>query len=470
MKQIFKIILLMFFLSAYSGSSLKSNCYPRSIFVPRQLSYNPILENALTIDMQHNKAWDCVFSVKPLYTQSVGSTFEEYFTINHKCSLNIQEDGSGDISSLWFKVISSDPTFYNSQLSFNPKRTTYGGLLYFDAQLSNHFHISVNTALINTHNNIHLCEKNINNLGTADYTTVTQSLAASERLFGKVQGAHSKTGFDDIQIKMIYNPYQTKRFYWDFYGLFGIPTGDGSNAHYLFEPLVGSRHIQLGLGTNAEWCITNNHGRTLKFIGEAKYRYGFKAREVRSFDLKKNGQWSRYMLFVNELDKYSTYPAINDLTFNAQVTPRSSFDLYLAADFTIKAWDFELGYNLWCRSAEKISLCSQSLNSVGVADLRGIAAQNPQSASTANIAQGDVVGINQMTSDATFIPVTMSDINSISGAQPFSLSNSIYGAIGYTFDAERYDIQLGIGGSYEKGSSGNTPDNGTVWLSFNLLG
>ncbi len=470
MKRIAKIITLIPILSLYSSSTMQGNsCYPRSIFVPRQLSYNPILENALVIDAQHTEMWDYVFSVKPIYTQSVGSKFQEYFTIGHKCSLDVQEDGSGDISSLWFNVVSSDDTFYSSQLSFRPKRQTYGGLFYFAAQLPYNFQLTINTALVTARNNMNICEKSIQNLGTCDgYDTVTQSFANCERFFGRICGAQTKTGLDDIQVKLLYNFYKTNSWYGDVYGLLGIPTGNGSKAKYLFEPLVGSKHVQLGLGTNAQWNIMVNDYGTFSLLGEAKYRYGFRAKECRSFDLKNNGQWSRYMLFVDESDKYSFFPAINDLTFKAEVTPQSSFDLYLAAHFNRKAWNVELGYDLWYRSAEKISLCCNQLPTVGIADLRGIAAQDPQSASTAHISQGIEPDINQMISDASFVPVTLADINLCSGAQASSLSNAVYGSVGYTFDAQYHTIQVGFNAAYEHGSSVNTPDNVFVWLSFDL--
>jgi hypothetical protein len=463
-----KILAIIAILISTSSPIKSTSCYPRSIFVPRQLSYNPILENSLTRNT-HLETYDYIFSIKPIYTQSVGSKFQKYFTINHAGSLNVQEDGSGDISSLWFKVVSSDDTFYSSKLSFHPKRQTYGSLLYLAAQLTDNVQLSINTALVSARNNIHLCEKNIQNLGVdTGYSTITESFSNCERKFGRICGTQTKTGLDDIQVKALYTFYKNDCMAWDIYGLLGIPTGKGSKARYLFEPLVGSNHVQLGVGAQGYWQIWENECNAWSLRGEAKYRYGFEGKERRSFDLKKNGQWSRYMLFVNEFDKFSTFPAINDLTFKAYVTPRSSFDLYLATQCQHQSWNFELGYDLWYRSAEKISLpCN--LARVAVADLREIAAQDPHSASTANISQGVQPGINQMVSDPTFVLVDMSnDINCKSGAQAASLSNSVYGSIGYAFDIKCHKMQVGLNVAYERGSSVNTPDNIAAWLNVDL--
>lgn len=453
------------------GSYLQAeNFYPRSIFVPRQLSYNPIFENALMLENKIDEEWDWIFSVKPIYTQSVGSKFKKYFTINHKCSLNVQENGSGDVDSLWFNVIAPTGTFYSSELSFKPKRQTYGAVLYFAAQLPCNFQVAITTALVTARNSMHLCESTIENPGTCPgYATLTQSFANCSRIFGRIDGTHKKTGVDDVQVKLIYEACKNDCFYWDMYGLVGIPTGEGSKAYNLFEPLVGSKHAQLGLGTDAQWNIMERDCWSWTLLGEAKYRYAFKADEYRSFDLLPNGQWSRYMLFVNASDPYSFYPAINNLTFQTKVTPRSSFDLYLATHANYNAWNFEIGYDFWYRSAEKVALCCAQLpNNVGIADLKGIAEQNPHSASTANISQGILAGTNQMVSDTTFIPVTMSDINCISGAAPRGISNSVYGSIGYKFERDCYDLQIGLNASYEGGSNVNTPDNVSTWLNVDL--
>lgn len=473
MKNISQIALIS--VALFFGSTNESkSCYPRSIFVPHQLTYNPIFEHALELSAERAEPWNYMLSVKPIYTQSVGSKLQKYFTINHKCSLNVREDGSGDISSLWFNVVSSNDTFYNSTLSFHPKRQTYGGLLYFTAQLPCGFQLAINTAILTARHNMHLCEKDaqhlatIQNLGTCPgFSTIAESFANPERLFGRICGTRKKTGLDDIQVKALYTFYSHPCFEGALFGLLGIPTGKGSKARYLFEPLVGSKHVQLGFGVDGQWQITQSDINTWSLRGEAKYRYAFKGNEIRSFDLKKNGQWSRYMAFVDQTDKYAFYPAINDLTFKSCVSPRSSFDLYVATQFNHCNWNFELGYDLWYRNAEKVSVPFQLFES-GIADLRGIALQNPHTANTANISQGIQPGVNQMISDPSFAPITIDDINLTSGAQAASLSNSVYGSIGYLFKRNCYALQVGLNVAYERGTSVNTPDSIATWLNLDL--
>ena len=123
-----------------------------SIFVPRQLSYNPIFENAdeASLRMVNRDGFlqsflseKLVISAKPIYTQNIGSKFGQYFNIDNKSVLNVREDGSGDIGSLWFQVEDNGATnFYSSELSFNPRRRTLGMMLYAELLFSKRFYIN----------------------------------------------------------------------------------------------------------------------------------------------------------------------------------------------------------------------------------------------------------------------------------------------------------------------------------------
>jgi len=478
-------LLLYILLALSTHATIRGICsdYAHSIFIPRQLSYNPIFENALVFDKNEDlKCWDWIFSAKPIYTQNVGGKFKRYFNINHKSCLNVQENGTGDVDSLWFQDISSNTTMYSSTLSFNPKRRTYGSMLYLALELPHNFELSVNTSVVKATNNMHICESNINNLGTVPgFETITQAFSTSPAvtlalgsptlLYGRICGSHSQVGADDLQIKLIRHMCSNDDLYWDFYGLVGVPTGKGSKARNLFEPIVGSNHVQLGFGTDGKWDAKKYDCGALSFLGELKWRYGLSANEIRSFDLCANGQWSRYLLLVNESAPSAPFQAINDLTFKAKVTPRISVDLYLAAHWSTKKWNFEVGYDFWYRQSEKVSLtnCASFATPVGIADLPGIAALHPHTASTANISQGVLPGSNTIVSDATFIPLTLSNINLTSGAQPQNISNSIYASAAYDYTWRKYQTQIGINASYEIGAGVNTPDNVSVWLNLDLF-
>ncbi len=483
-----------------------------TIFVPRQLSYNPIFENALTCSLKvfhqdrfsHlHKSEHFLLAAKPIYTQNVGSKFAQYFTINNKPVLNVQENGTGDISSLWFQTL-TQTGFYSSGLSFTPKRKTVGMMLYALLNLTEHISFCVNTALINTRNTMNIFEKNLALIGEVPgLQTITSAFSNSDMQYGAINGIQSKSGVDDIQVKFVYHSYasqsahydsdtidmyhvaksinkfysdkhkhahdqdESRKLFWEVYALAGIPTGAGSQAQYLFEPLVGSRHAQIGLGGNLHY----NYGK-IKFQAEAKWRYAFAADEMRSFDLTKNGQWSRYMLFVNFVNKMLPYPAINNSTFLAQVIPQNSFDLYCAAYWDYREnWHYEIGYDFWIRQAEKIAVSPiLPQPSIGMADLYNISrVTNPQSASTANISQGVITGQNTAPSDTAFVAIQPTNFNLASAAAPQSISNSIYASIAYSKEMMHHVVRTGLSLAYECGHGINVPNNLAIWLNLDVL-
>lgn len=468
----YKQLVSILTVASISTQLLNADCYAHSIFVPRQIAYNPMYEDALIFD-EYAHMDQFLLSVKPIYTQTVGNSLKKYFNINHACTMQVAEDGSGDIDSLWFQVISSPDTFYSSTLSFSPVQKTYGALLYFAWLLPEDFAITINTAIIERKNNMHICETNIKpgTLGQVPgIATMKQAFANPSMLYGKICGTRSESGFDDVQIKVLKNfrLCDDASFFGDIYALVGIPTGSGSRAQYLFEPLVGSKHAQFGLGFNVEKSFDTCLCNELSIYGEFKWRYGFKGTEIRSFDMSPNGQWSRYLLFTTPTDTATPFPAINNLTFKTEVTPRNSLDLLLAAHVEVDAFSFELGYNVWYRQAEKVSPCI-TLPQVGIADLVGIAQlNNPNpvivtSSSKATISEGVFPNEFQMPRDTSYTLVTPGNINLCSGAQPTAVINGIFGSIGYRCNA----VDFGINASYE-GANSNTASVASVWANIDI--
>jgi hypothetical protein len=288
--------------------------------------------------------------------------------------------------------------------------------------------------------------------------------------YGKVCCA-SLVGVDDVQIKFLKNftLCDDNSVFGDIYALLGVPTGHGSKAVTLFEPIIGSNHVQIGFGLNAEKSFDLCFCDTFSLYGELKWRYGFNGKETRSFDMTPNGQWSRYMLFTTPLAPAEPFPAINDLTFKATVAPRNSFDLLIAAHAELNSWSFELGYNFWYRQAEKVCPCID-LPNVGIADLVGIAQlanQNPVTVTTssmATISEGVFPNTFQMPRDAAYTLVMAKNINARSGAQPTSLSNAVFGSIGYQCDS----VDFGINASYEGAANSNMASVVSVWASIDL--
>lgn len=456
------------------GSLSAKDNYPRTVFVPRQFSYNAFLESSLrnspALDGTNNYQFHC--SAKPIYSQNVGSKLRKYFSVNHQESMNVQENGSGDIDSLWFQVISPANTSYASALSFKPTWQTLGSLLSGEWKMPYNTVLSFNTAVLRTQTSMHISEANNANQGTISYLrTIADSFNNVNRTYGRIENTHvDVVGVDDIQLKLSKTVLNDNQNCLNLYGLLGIPTGSGSKAYNALEPLVGSKHWQIGLGSDYCRELFSNDSGSLALHSDLRWRYGFAAQERRLFDLTANGQWSRHLLLVNESDKYTNSFATNKLALLAQVTPRSSLDFSCALHFNKSNFNYEVGYNLWYRSSEKAALknSSQFAANNGIADLVGIISLNPQSAGTATIAQSVVAGQYQMTSDTAFTPITLNNLNLRSGAAAASLSQTIYASVGFVTHDLTTPVHCGLSLAYEMGRDVQTPDAFYVWATAGI--
>ncbi|MDP3889308.1 MAG: hypothetical protein Q8Q25_02060 [bacterium] len=152
------------------------------------------------------------------------------------------------------------------------------------------------------------------------------------------------------------------------------PIGNRPKGKYLFEPIIGNgHHWEVGGNINAHYTMWNNHDETKK-IGlyfDANITHLFRTTQKRTFDLKNNGPFSRYML-AEELGtpiesnlkgdgitpsaqfKNEFAPVANLTNINVAVSSALQADVVLMANFTGECFSFDIGYNLWARTCEKI--------------------------------------------------------------------------------------------------------------------
>jgi hypothetical protein len=424
--------------------------------------------------------------VKPFYQQSKGSA--RYFLPNNKCSIVLAEDGTGDVNSLWLNLIAPVGSSYHSKVCFDPKRKAYGAVITCYADLCpwvDGLWASLNTAIIGVEHDLNIKETNSQADGTiSGFSNFCQALNNNVFTFGKMSCCSMKKhGLDDIQLKLGYDFVDSDCGRLALFGVLAIPTGDDSKARYLFEPLVGSKNVGLGFGFNGDYLLSENSCREWALLGDFKYSYAFSAHEERSFDLCLNGDWSRYLQVVQEDARLVPSPAINALTLPVDVTPRGTIDVWAAIHLEQNCWNYEVGYNLWWRQAEEISLKSNSCDTScktnvdvnasigGIFDIAGFCSPATiTTASTATIAQSVASSSNPVTSDAVFTPTTLQDISVSSGAHPNALSNKLYASIGYVPGEETCLPSVSVLGSYEIAHNQNALDQWAIWanIAFNF--
>lgn len=449
-----------------------------SLLVPRSISHNATYE--LGLDNYHiyhhgNKKPAFSFYATPFYTQSTNdNALAQYFLPGHASSLNIQENGSGNVGSLWLNLIAEPGLYYSSTVKISPVRKAVGSYFYarldMDGLLPDaHWAIkniwfSTSFAAMKVEHRLKVRESLTGDMvyGTlSGITTGIEALNNPTWTAGKFSTSTlSQSGVDDIQMKLGDNYFFNKeQSHIGLYLVGSIPTGNKPTGKYIFEPLVGTKHWAVGAGLNGDFSLYKEDQSQLSLMLDAKYRYLFSGTERRSFDLAANGDWSRYLLVVNENATSLSMPGINVATTEVNVTPRSQIESWLGLHYEFFQWNIEAGYNLWWRASDKISGEVDFPPNTGIYDIAGAVGGTPVSASEANISEA-AMGPNIAPSDTVFTPSTKLKLSS--GEQPSALVNGLYLATSYNNNNLRCPFLCGVGGGYEFASA-NTLAQWSLW-------
>ena len=455
-----------------------------SMLIPRSITHNATYELALdNYHIYHHNNDVCSafsFYVTPFYTQSHNKrALARYFLPQNSCNLNIQENGSGNVGSLWLNLIAAPGLLFSSTVSIAPVRKAVGGYFYVRLDMSRwqpdacwlikNLYVVMSFAAFQAEHMLNMREVLT---GDMTYGTITGITTGIQALNNPTWSAGKfsvcplkKIGVDDIQFKLGDDWFFCNdQSHIGLYLVASVPTGNRPKSNYVFEPLVGTKHAAFGAGINADFALYEDDGSHLACMFDIKYRYLFSGCERRSFDLCANGDWSRYLLIVNEATTSLSMPGINAATLWVQVTPRSQIEAWFAVHYELCHWNIEAGYNLWWRAADKLCGNNQLPPDTGIYDLAGAVGGTPISASKANITES-AIGPNSAPSDTVFTPSTL--LNFSSGAQPQTFVNGIYGACSYNDNDVRCPYLIGFGGGYEFADR-NTLAQWSLWGKVGL--
>lgn len=192
----------------------------------------------------------------------------------------------------------------------------------------------------------------------------------------------TKAGFADLRAELGWNFLQNENHFVGINIQAAAPTGNRRRAEFVMEPVVGNgHHWELGAGISAGFRshCSSHEDRSFGFYFDANITHLFKSKEGRTFDLigKDN---SRYMLaaqFTQDVIgglggvtatsgspieatlatsqfNYVYAPVANLTTANLNVSVGVQADIVAMFNFTCGKFSWDLGYNFWGRSCEKI--------------------------------------------------------------------------------------------------------------------
>lgn len=184
-----------------------------------------------------------------------------------------------------------------------------------------------------------------------------------ERLkYGKICDAQTLKGLAALEIVLGYDFIRRETSHVGFNVRASAPTGSRPKGTFFFEPRVGcGKNWQVGIGFTGHTRLWEKDGeQELAMYVDANFINLIKARQTRSFDFTKNGFFSRYIL-AKEFNKDGEFaekilPAINFTTLECNVHVSIMVDMVFMFGYTYNDFLFDIGYNGWIRSREKISL------------------------------------------------------------------------------------------------------------------
>ena len=309
------------------------------------------------------------------------------------------ERQKGDILADYFGL----PADFSSTVNFSPNITStiidFDWFQAFDAYLPGLF-IIVHMPVVHTKWDLNMCEVGINP-GTAFYPagymsnanipaaslpqSVTQAMKGNtvfgdmqEPLrYGKIFGRQQRSRIAELQTTLGWNYNQP----WYHAGIsfrVGAPTGNPTNAQFIFEEIVGNRHhwdVGMGLSGHVNMWEDKEKGRCVAMYLDAHVSHLCTSQQKRSFDFTKNGDGSRYILLqqiespsqdvlINGTAPTNQYignlvPAINYTTFDTKISIGVQADVVLKLAYQRDGFEVDFGYNFWANSKEKLH-CRES--------------------------------------------------------------------------------------------------------------
>lgn len=280
--------------------------------------------------------------------------------------------------------------------------------------------------------------------------------------FGKVTCPRSKKSFGEIELSLGYNCINTPNGHVGFNIRGAIPVGNKPNPEYLFAPVVGNgRHGVVGAGFRGHIDIWNGDcDQVIALWCVLNITHLFASRHIRSFDICPAGFGSRYMLakLFDDTGNYNgnTVPLINRTTLCCDVTIPGEFDVVIMAAYTNPCITFDLGYNGWIRSHEKIKLVNRfEHNTIALKGIQNVATLVGLSNATQSTAtlRGNEFALQAAVADPNppvFIEPCCIDVRS--AANPRTFTHKIFGNLQYSCDdACCYCFLgfIGVGGQVE---------------------
>ena len=260
-----------------------------------------------------------------------------------------------------------------------------------------------------------------------------------------------------------------------------FPTAPKGTAEYLFEPLLGSNgHGTLGVYATLHETLWRWQQLVIDLKAHVHYQAQLSGTELRTFDLMQAGAWSRYLLLIDATrNPFSAVSGVNFLTRSTHVAVRNQGTAGMAFQANFKGVSASVGYGVFVREKERLSLRSQLSPTLFIAgQFAPLDQQSPPRAAIyagakdTNISQHIAVFQNAFGDPSeranAGLALTNSDLDLQSAAMPQYLSHELNASLAFAGTINDQEVQLRFGGSYEWLQSGRSFDVFSVFGALSV--
>ncbi len=486
-----KKLLIVGLLACMRIHSLTANNAYRSYFSVRPYSQHVTPQNILVGQAHDNGYVLKMSSIEATIFGGVSTNSEKlakYFFFGGKTELVVRETPPANViaTELGQDILADNFNIdvqdgFRSVISLKPKQTFVGVALSAKKHFREKYWASVEVPFLRVRNDLHFVEKITNpavhneNLSIDSAPTAGNMKDAFKQpamKYGKIDGPQKKRGVGDVTLKFGYDCPHFNRddlFITSYLGVV-LPTSNKPKAVYMFEPLLGNGgHTALMFGSRGEVELRNYRNGTIWMSWGIESQYLFQNIQKRSFDLKRNGAWSRYLqMYATEAKRASNTAigrsfGINLLTLDAKVTPGYIATFNTALSYVGKQWHGTIGYTTIARQKETIKLKNAWQEGPMITAYVLADGVNPFHAIGTELADLD----SNAAPDSAASVIKATDIDLNSAAHPATISNMLYVSIG-AYCPCNYQRVFEAGVSYECGKDNTTLNRMGAWAKVQI--
>ena len=289
--------------------------------------------------------------------------------------------------------------------------------------------------------------------GTFSQDTVTQDAL----LYGKTTSTQ-QTALGPVTVQVGYNVVETPRSFASIIGGFSIATLTPSAQHHLFSAHHANYdHHKLLCGIDAGSIIWQRDDVHIELLCSARYSYLFAGTEKRIVGVHDddggNLIFSPFRLAAQE-GIAGVFPLANILQRNVSIDSRHQLETNVMAAFSCNGWTANLGYGLFAREEDKVTVHDWDEGTYAIAHSKYPAAT---AFSSANAVHSD--GRRLLTRDM---------LNTVAAQSPAQISVILSAGGGYASQHNPLPYTMGMGVSFEHGIVNAAPSMLTLWVKGSL--